>query len=83
MVKIIREGEMMNFAIKCNEEHRPLSKQFYILAAVARNNHKLPVGYSADLSRVGASCWVYHVKKNEYKICFHTLAAPTDPVAMD
>ena len=85
LIKIVTEdAKRMNWGIRCDEELKCFKNEFYTLALYARNNCKLKVGNSIDLSRPGLSCNVNHLEKNIYKICFHTLndmlTDPQEPV---
>ena len=67
--------------VLCDDSLGPLAEHFHTLMRYCRNNCKQKVGTSIDLSQTEYSCNVYRLKYDTFKICFHTLNAPEDPIA--
>lgn len=82
-IKMFDDGEHLGHAIKCRSELKKFSEDFFTLALYARNNCKLKLGDSIDISRKGCSCNVHHFENDIFKVCFHTLHEATDPIPID
>ena len=85
LVKVDDDGENLSLGgITCTPDLVALRRHFFVISVVARNNHKLPRGYSIDFGLENKySCNVFRQTNDTYKICFHNLNVEEDPVAMD
>ena len=73
VVKIKDTGCVLECCDKDEEKIAGLHHHFMVLAATARNNFKLKKGESWDEER-RSDCefYVKCLRKNQYKVCFHT-----------
>ena len=67
--------------VYCSKELKPLGEHFNNIMRYCRNNCKQKINTSLDISQTGCSCNVRRINRDTFKICFHTLNAPEDPIA--